>query len=84
MINMFPVLLGPYLLSPHPHLLLLWIVLVIMAAVHSHSDYNFPYMGNISFHDYHHYNFKGNYGVFRILDKLFKTDESYTSFIKNK
>lgn len=81
-INILPVVLGPLILKADIHSTMLWLLLVVLSAIHSHSGYAFPYMSNISFHDYHHYNFKGNYGLFGVMDNIFKTNKDYLK-IKN-
>jgi len=82
-INITPLMLGPLIMQSHPHAILMWFLLSIVSALHSHSDYNFPFMASVMFHDFHHYNYKGNYGVFVFMDKLFNTDKEYNKFKEN-
>jgi fatty acid hydroxylase domain-containing protein 2 len=86
-INIIPLVLGPFIMKSHPHCILMWISLSIVSALNSHSDYNFPYMASVIFHDFHHYNFNCNYGAFLFMDRIFDTDREYINFInriKNK
>ncbi len=82
-INVTPLILGPYIFCAHPHVIFMWFLLSIVSAVHSHSDYNIPFMASVTFHDFHHYNYLGNYGVFMFMDRIFNTDYEYRKFKKN-
>jgi sterol desaturase/sphingolipid hydroxylase (fatty acid hydroxylase superfamily) len=52
----------------------LWVVLAVTNAIHTHSDYAFPWMSWSIDHDFHHYQARGNYGVLGLCDRIFGTD----------
>jgi methylsterol monooxygenase len=60
------------------HLLsfLVWQILGISSAIHSHSGYHFPFCPSNERHDYHHLKFNSNFGVLGILDDVHRTDRA--------
>eukprot|EP01027_Heterolobosea_sp_BB2_P005123 GEZU01007872.1.p1 GENE.GEZU01007872.1~~GEZU01007872.1.p1 ORF type:complete len:316 (-),score=97.42 GEZU01007872.1:336-1232(-) len=84
-------MLPPLLLLNHVFEMEVWLVVRLLQTVAAHSGYDFPFSlhnwvpfwGGAEFHDFHHYNFKGNYSsTFRIWDIVFGTDNYYNEFIK--
>ena len=75
--NLLPVFLGLILFQVHMVTFLIWVTIAVINAVHSHSGYNIPGMSYNLYHDHHHYNFKGNYGLGLFMDKIFKTEEVF-------
>lgn len=83
----FGFFIGPLLLANHFILLWAWVMFRLMETIDVHSGYDFPYLnpmnlipfyGGTKFHDFHHYNFVGNYSsTFTWWDKLFGTDAQY-------
>jgi methylsterol monooxygenase len=59
----------------------LWVGMAVTNAIHTHSDYAFPWMSVAVHHDFHHYVARGNYGAIGLLDWLFGTDKEYRAFI---
>jgi fatty acid hydroxylase domain-containing protein 2 len=55
----------------------LWVTFAVTNAIHTHSDYAFPWMPPAQNHDFHHYLARGNYGVLGLLDRIFGTDREY-------
>lgn len=88
--------LGPLLLGKKIHLYtyLMWMILRISETTDGHCGYEFswspyrllPMSGSSEFHNYHHLNFKGNYGsFFTYLDRIFGTvNTKYHEFVEKK
>jgi hypothetical protein len=45
-----------------------WYLVATSFTVHHHSGYHFPLLPSPEFHDWHHYRFRGNYGVLGLMD----------------
>jgi sterol desaturase/sphingolipid hydroxylase (fatty acid hydroxylase superfamily) len=87
---------GPLILGKRVHLLtyLLWIIMRIGETTDGHCGYEFswspyrllPMSGSSEYHNYHHLNFKGNYGSFFTLwDTLCNTvNTKYLEFSQKK
>lgn len=59
---------GALILNMHPYLTCIWIILVNIVNVISHSGYKFSFYDN-SYHDNHHRLFKYNYGSNQLIEK---------------
>jgi sterol desaturase/sphingolipid hydroxylase (fatty acid hydroxylase superfamily) len=75
--NLFPIFAGPLLLGVHPVCFLMWVVLAVINALHTHSGYDFPWMANAAHHDFHHFHVHCNYGAVGWMDRLLKTDRPF-------
>ena len=85
--NVIPAALGPVILKSHLITQYVYIIFGLLVTLAHHSGYRLPIFsvtGRLyapDFHDFHHMNFKGNYGTFGILDYLLGTDAAYRKFI---
>lgn len=80
--------------TTHFILLWAWVTVRLMETIDVHSGYDVPFLNpfhlipgyaGARFHDFHHYNFVGNYSsTFVWWDKLFGTDSQYLEYCKNK
>ena len=52
--NLFPVLLGPFLMGSHRSVLFVWLIMVHVNTLSDHSGYDLPWMPSPVYHDYHH------------------------------
>ncbi|GFR70706.1 methylsterol monooxygenase 1 [Elysia marginata] len=81
---------GILLLANHFIILWLWVTVRLFETIDVHSGYDIPYLnvfhlipfyGGSKFHDFHHYNFNGNYSsTFTWWDKIFGTDAQYKEY----
>ncbi|RUS79721.1 hypothetical protein EGW08_012529 [Elysia chlorotica] len=81
---------GILLLANHFIILWLWVSVRLLETIDVHSGYDIPYLnvfhlipfyGGSKFHDFHHYNFNGNYSsTFTWWDKIFGTDSQYKEY----
>ncbi|CAG2101437.1 unnamed protein product [Medioppia subpectinata] len=72
--NLFPLYLGPLLLTSHLAFLWFWIAFGTLTSVHTHSGFHLPLTASPQFHEYHHSHPNQNFGVSGILDQFFGTD----------
>lgn len=88
--NLIPVFAGAFILMVHPFVLLFWILIVVMNALHTHSGYAFPWMSYSVHHDWHHYHVNGSFSAIGLMDQLFGTDKAFNKLkreykqLKNK
>jgi len=85
---------GILLTTTHFVLMWAWVLVRLMETIDVHSGYYIPLLNPMHlipgyagarFHDFHHYNFIGNYSsTFVWWDKLFGTDSQYVEFYKSK
>ncbi|XP_059485434.1 fatty acid hydroxylase domain-containing protein 2-like [Neocloeon triangulifer] len=75
--NMFPILLGPFILGSHYSTGILWFMLAIVTTLNDHSGYHLPFAFSSEFHDFHHQKFNQCYGVLGLLDRLHGTDSIF-------
>ncbi len=75
--NLIPVFAGVLLLQPHPFVVLFWIMMVVVNALHTHSGYAFPWMAYSVHHDWHHYHVNGSFSAIGLMDQLFGTDKAF-------
>jgi fatty acid hydroxylase domain-containing protein 2 len=75
--NLFPVLLGPFLLGSHMASGVLWFLIAIAVTLSDHSGYHLPFAVSPEFHDFHHQKFTQCYGVLGLLDRLHGTDSQF-------
>lgn len=78
----------------HMVLLWAWVTVRLLETIDVHSGYDVPYLNVLHlipgyagarFHDFHHYNFVGNYAsTFVWWDKLFGTDVQFNEFCKKQ
>lgn len=78
--NLLPFFAGMALFMPHPAVFFVWMVMVVVNAIHTHGGYAFPWMSWGVDHDFHHYNVNGCYGTIAVLDRLFGTDAEIRAF----
>ncbi|XP_076455742.1 methylsterol monooxygenase 1-like [Babylonia areolata] len=86
--------IGVLLLCNHVVFLWVWVTVRLFETIDVHSGYYvpwlnafhlFPFYAGAEFHDFHHYNFVGNYGsTFTWWDQLFGTDRQYKEFCARK
>lgn len=84
--------IGILLTTNHVFLLWAWVTFRLMETVDVHTGYDIPYVNPMHlipgyagarFHDFHHYNFIGNYASTYIWwDRLFGTDIQYIEYHK--
>jgi len=82
--------IGLALLTNHFVLLWAWVVIRLFETIDVHTGYDIgylnlfhfiPFYAGSRFHDFHHYNFHGNYAsTFTFWDKLMGTDRQYKEF----
>ncbi len=82
--NLFPVFIGVMILMPHPWVIMFWIVLIVINALHNHSGFAFPYLSYSVHHDWHHYFVNSSYSSIGLCDKIFGTDKPFEEMIKVK
>lgn len=94
--SIIPSSLGVLILGKKVHLVtyMMWLVMRIAETVDGHSGYEFswspfrlvPFSGGSEFHNFHHLNFKGNYGsFFTFWDRICNTvNKKYFSFLSKK
>lgn len=93
----FGFFIGLLLFTNHLMLMWTWVTFRLLETIDVHSGYDIPYLNpfhlipgyaGVRFHDFHHYNFVGNYSsTFFWWDWLLGTDQQYEDFkekIKNK
>jgi methylsterol monooxygenase len=83
--------IGVLLMCNHMVMLWVWVTVRLMETIDVHSGYDIPYInpfhlipfyGGSKFHDFHHYNFTGNYSsTFTWWDKICGTDDQYKEYI---
>jgi len=75
---------GPALLKSHIITYWIWVAVSVPGVLSHHSGYDFPFdIGRPSlFHEFHHYSFNSNFGVWGWLDWFHGTDLGYDDFIK--
>ncbi|KAI0210354.1 Methylsterol monooxygenase 1 [Lamellibrachia satsuma] len=81
---------GILLFSNHVVMLWAWVAVRLLETIDVHSGYDIPYVnifhlipgyGGAKFHDFHHYNFLGNYAsTFTWWDRMFGTDWQYKEY----
>jgi len=86
--------IGILLMCNHMVLLWAWVTVRLFETIDVHSGYDIPYLnvfhlipfyGGAKAHDFHHYNFHGNYSsTFTWWDKIFGTDKQYKEFCAKK
>ncbi|KAJ3118838.1 hypothetical protein HDU96_007580 [Phlyctochytrium bullatum] len=72
--NMFPIVVGPYVMRSHLLTYWMWLTVAILTTIATHSGFVLPGMPNGLRHDFHHYRFNSYYGVIGVLDFLHGTD----------
>lgn len=82
--NLLPVFAGLMLFHVHMVSFFIWATFAIVNSIHSHSGYNFPWANSTMYHEFHHYNFTGNYGLLGFMDKLCGTDKDYLKMIEEQ
>ena len=80
--NLLPVFLGPVLLGAHPFVIMLWVVIAVFNAIHTHGGYAIPGLVYAHDHDFHHYRLRGNYGSLGLLDALLRTNREFQAEIR--
>lgn len=74
--NLIPVFAGVFILQPHPFVVLFWVMMVVINALHTHSGYALPFMAYSVHHDWHHYHVNGSFSAIGFMDQLFGTDKA--------
>jgi len=82
--------IGILSLCTHVVMLWAWVTIRLLETIDVHSGYDIPYLNpfhlipfyaGAKVHDFHHYNFTGNYSsTFTWWDKLFGTDKQYKEY----
>lgn len=75
--NLFPVFIGVFILMPHPFVIMFWMLIVVINALHTHAGYALPWMSYAVHHDWHHYYVNGSFSALGLMDKLFGTDRAF-------
>eukprot|EP00042_Codosiga_hollandica_P045156 m.454802 g.454802 ORF g.454802 m.454802 type:complete len:299 (-) comp56954_c0_seq39:108-1004(-) len=79
--NSIPVWLGPMFMRAHIVTLFLWFTMVVWTTCYDHSGKRlFSFGEQPDFHDFHHSNNIGNFGVTGVLDWLLGTDRAYRNW----
>jgi len=86
--------IGILLMTTHVIMLWAWVTFRLVETIDVHSGYDIPYLNPFHlipgyagsrFHDFHHYNFVGNYSsTFKWWDWLMGTDQQYKEFRKQQ
>jgi len=83
-LNYWSTLLYPIIVCSHPMVMCVSVSLRMVESLEVHSGYNFGIFGmfplihgGAAFHDFHHSQNRGNYGVFRVWDRICGTDANY-------
>lgn len=79
--NMLPVFVGPIVLRSHLLVVWFWLGVTHWNTINSHCGYHLPGFPSPLYHDYHHFKFTNNFGLFGVLDALHKTNVSYSEFM---
>lgn len=74
--NLIPVFTGVVLSGCHVWEAMMWVAIVVVNAIHTHSGYHFPWMGYAVDQDCHHFHVFGNYGAMGVADRLLGTDKA--------
>jgi len=94
--SLIPSNIGVLILGKRVHLVtyMMWLVMRIAETIDGHSGYEFswspfrlvPFSGGSEFHNFHHLNFKGNYGsFFTFWDRICNTvNKKYFIFLAKK
>eukprot|EP01026_Neomeris_dumetosa_P044496 TRINITY_DN37539_c0_g1_i2.p1 TRINITY_DN37539_c0_g1~~TRINITY_DN37539_c0_g1_i2.p1 ORF type:complete len:281 (-),score=-1.03 TRINITY_DN37539_c0_g1_i2:297-1139(-) len=80
MVNMLPLLVGPLILGSHPLVSTFWMCFAAFNSVYTHSGYDIPGLPSVNIHDFHHMNFRENYGVIGLMDFIFGTNRKFLAF----
>lgn len=72
--NLLPVFAGIVIIQPHPFVVMFWILLVVINALHTHGGFAIPGMNYAVHHDWHHYHVHGSFSALGWMDKIFGTD----------
>ena len=82
-INFIPVFIGPMIMGCHISLWLGWVMLRTYESTEAHTGYEFPYVGlnTARFHDYHHSQNIGNFGIGDFWDSVCQTNVSFLRHI---
>lgn len=75
--NLLPVFLGPVVLGVHPLVFMIWVVMAVFNAIHTHGGYAIPGLPYAHDHDFHHYRLRGNYGSLGLLDAILGTNREF-------
>lgn len=81
--NLIPVFAGAFILMAHPFVILFWIMIVVLNALHTHSGYAFPWLSYSVHHDWHHYHVNGSFSAIGLMDQIFGTDKAFNK-LKNE
>jgi len=82
--NLFPVFIGAMILLPHPLVVMFWILLIVVNALHNHSGFAFPYLSYSVHHDWHHFFVNSSYSSIGLMDKILGTDKPFEEMIEIK
>merc|ERR1719431_501921 len=84
------IFVGLPIFCTHIFMLWTWVTVRMLMAIDVHMGYHIPYLnpfhlipfyGGAKAHDFHHYNFNGNYSsIFTWWDKIFGTDKQYMEY----
>lgn len=76
LVNVIPILAGPWILGSHPSFTWFWIVFSLVVGMSNHSGWYYivNLLGPPLFHDFHHHLFIGNYGLMGLFDRIHRTD----------
>ena len=80
--NLLPFVVGPFVTMVHLDVLYLWEFIAVTSAINGHSGFCLPFIIEANTHDFHHFNYNGNYGVLGLLDYVFGTDAEYKAATK--
>lgn len=80
--NLFPVFIGAMILLPHPFVVMFWILMIVVNALHNHSGFAFPYLSYSVHHDWHHFYVNSSYSSIGLMDKIFGTDGPFEEMIE--
>eukprot|EP01024_Parvocaulis_polyphysoides_P065963 TRINITY_DN7716_c1_g1_i2.p2 TRINITY_DN7716_c1_g1~~TRINITY_DN7716_c1_g1_i2.p2 ORF type:complete len:202 (+),score=23.83 TRINITY_DN7716_c1_g1_i2:317-922(+) len=81
-VNFLPLLVGPLLLGSHPLVYTFWVCFAAFNSVYTHSGYDIPGLPMANTHDFHHMNFKENYGVIGLMDHIWNTNQKFLMITK--
>ncbi|CAO1298047.1 unnamed protein product [Diamesa serratosioi] len=84
MSNMFPALLGPFVMSSHVSTSWIWLGITTITTLVDHSGFHIPFLHSSEAHDWHHLKFNESYGANGFMDSIHDTDEHFIDTINGK
>ncbi|CAO1394518.1 unnamed protein product [Diamesa tonsa] len=84
MSNMFPALIGPFIVNAHVSTTWIWIGITTVTTLVDHSGFHIPFLHSSEAHDWHHLKFNESFGANGFMDSIHDTDETFINSINGK